>query len=197
MKSNFKIMTIVGTRPEIIKLSRVISELDTFSNHILVHSGQNYDYELNEIFFNDLGIRKPNYFLESVGENLADTIGNIITKGEFIGGIREGSWFYNINDHKEEGEFRDGLKNGIWIYTYNDGQINFKGEYINGLPMDKHRFYYPNGQLKWEGKYDNGEKEGEWKKFNEEGLIILTIQYKRGVEYKVDGYKIKPAFETQ
>ena len=63
--------------------------------------------------------------------------------------------------------------------------------------MDKHRFYYPNGQLKWEGKYENGEKEGEWKKYNKEGLLILTIQYKRGVEYKVDCYKIKPAFETQ
>jgi len=131
------------------------------------------------------------------GESIEyDTIGNLMTKGEFIDGIREGIWFYNINDHKEEGEYRDGLKHGMWIYTYNDGQINFKGEYINGLPMDKHKFYYPNGQLKWEGKYDNGEKEGEWRKFNEEGMIILTIQYKRGIEYKVDGYKIKPAFET-
>ncbi len=132
------------------------------------------------------------------GESIEyDTIGNLITKGEFIDGIREGVWFYNINDHKEEGNFRDGLKHGIWIYTYNDGQINFKGEYINGLPIDKHRFYYPNGQLKWEGKYDNGEKEGEWTKFNKEGVIILAIHYKRGIEYKVDGYKIKPAFETQ
>ena len=131
------------------------------------------------------------------GESIEyDSIGNLMTKGYFIGGVREGIWFYNINDHKEEGEYRDGLKHGIWIYTYKDGQINFKGAYINGLPMDKHKFYYPNGQLKWEGKYDNGEKEGEWIKFNEEGTIILTIQYKRGVEYKVDGYKIKPAFEA-
>ena len=145
-------------------------------------------------------LRRQEYFRygKEDGESIEyDTIGNLMTKGEFIGGIREGVWFYNINDHKEEGEFRDGLKHGIWIYTYNDGQINFKGEYINGLPIDKHRFYYPNGQLKWEGKYDNGEKEGEWRKFNKEGLIILTIQYKRGVEYKVDGYKIKPAFEAQ
>ena len=58
-----KVMTIVGTRPEIIKLSRVISELDKYTNHILVHSGQNYDYELNEIFFKDLGLRKIDYFL--------------------------------------------------------------------------------------------------------------------------------------
>ena len=62
-----KIMTIVGTRPEIIKLSRVISEFDKHTNHILVHTGQNYDYELNEVFFKDLGIKKPDYFLDAVG----------------------------------------------------------------------------------------------------------------------------------
>ena len=65
-----KVMTIVGTRPEIIKLSRVISELDKFTDHVLVHTGQNYDYELNEIFFNDLKIRKPNHFLNAVGQKL-------------------------------------------------------------------------------------------------------------------------------
>lgn len=73
-----KVMTIVGTRPEIIRLSRVIFALDKYCDHILVHTGQNYDYELNEIFFKDLGIRKPNYFLESAKGNAAQTIGNII-----------------------------------------------------------------------------------------------------------------------
>ena len=64
-----KVMTIVGTRPELIKLSRVIHELDNTVKHILVHTGQNFDYELNEIFFKDLSVRKPNYFLEAAGEN--------------------------------------------------------------------------------------------------------------------------------
>ena len=73
-----KVMTIVGTRPEIIRLSRVISSLDDYCEHILVHTGQNYDYELNEIFFKDLDIRKPNHFLESAQGNAAQTIGNII-----------------------------------------------------------------------------------------------------------------------
>lgn len=73
-----KVMTIVGTRPEIIKLCRVIHELDGHTEHILVHSGQNYDYELNEIFFQQLGIRKPDYFLNAVGENAAQTIGKVI-----------------------------------------------------------------------------------------------------------------------
>lgn len=75
-----KIITIIGTRPEIIKLSMVINELDKYTNHILVHSGQNYDYELNEIFFNDLGIRKPDYFLDSAKENPIETIADILVK---------------------------------------------------------------------------------------------------------------------
>lgn len=75
-----KVMTVVGTRPEIIRLSRVISVLDQTVNHILVHTGQNYDYELNQIFFDDLGIRKPDYFLESAGETAAQTIGQVIIK---------------------------------------------------------------------------------------------------------------------
>lgn len=79
-----KIMTIVGTRPEIIKLSRVISEFDKHTNHILVHTGQNYDYELNEVFFNELEIRKPDFFLETVGKNTAETIGNVISKSDEI-----------------------------------------------------------------------------------------------------------------
>ena len=79
-----KVLTLVGTRPEIIKLSRVISELDDKVNHVLVHTGQNYDYELNEIFFDELGIRKPDYFLNSVGETLAHTIANVIAKTDDI-----------------------------------------------------------------------------------------------------------------
>lgn len=79
-----KIMTIVGTRPEIIKLCRVIRELDQHTDHILVHSGQNYDYELNEIFFQQLEIRKPDYFLDAAGETAAQTIGNVIMKSDEI-----------------------------------------------------------------------------------------------------------------
>lgn len=75
-----KVMTIIGTRPEIIKLSRVINELDKYTEHIIVHSGQNYDYELNEIFFNDLEIRKPNYFLDSAKDTTMETIADILVK---------------------------------------------------------------------------------------------------------------------
>jgi UDP-N-acetylglucosamine 2-epimerase (non-hydrolysing) len=81
---SFKVMTIVGTRPEIIKLSRVINELDRHVTHVLVHSGQNYDYELSQIFFNELGIREPDYFLDAVGQNVAHTIGNVIAKADEV-----------------------------------------------------------------------------------------------------------------
>lgn len=73
-----KLMTVVGTRPEIIRLSRVMAVCDQYFDHIIVHTGQNYDYELNEIFFTDLGIRKPDYFLNAAGLTGAETIGNVI-----------------------------------------------------------------------------------------------------------------------
>jgi len=77
-------MTIVGTRPEIIKLSRVIAELKQYTEHTLIHTGQNYDYELNEIFFNEMDIQKPDYFLYASGNSTAETIGNIIAKSDMI-----------------------------------------------------------------------------------------------------------------
>jgi len=80
----FKVMTIVGTRPELIKMSRVIAEFDIHTKHILVHTGQNYDYELNQLFFNDLGIRKPDYFLEATGSNAAKTIARVIEKADEV-----------------------------------------------------------------------------------------------------------------
>jgi len=79
-----KVMTIVGTRPELIKMSRVIAEFDKYTNHVLVHTGQNFDYELNQIFFEELCIRKPDYFLEAGGHNTAQTIGRVIEKADEV-----------------------------------------------------------------------------------------------------------------
>jgi len=76
--NKLKVVTVVGTRPEIIRLSRVMAKLDEYCNHVLVHTGQNYDYELNEIFFQDLGIRRPDHFLNAAGTTGAETIGNVI-----------------------------------------------------------------------------------------------------------------------
>jgi UDP-N-acetyl-L-fucosamine synthase len=79
-----KIVTIVGTRPEIIRLSRVMAALDRHVEHVIVHTGQNYDYELNQIFFDDLGIRKPDYFLDAAGTTAAETIGLVITRSDAL-----------------------------------------------------------------------------------------------------------------
>lgn len=79
-----KVMTIVGTRPEIIKMSRVIAAFDEHTDHVLVHTGQNYDYELNEIFFKELAIRKPDHFLEAAGKNAAETIARVIERTDTL-----------------------------------------------------------------------------------------------------------------
>lgn len=82
--SNLKVMTVVGTRPEIIRLSRVMARLDEYTDHVIVHTGQNYDYELNEIFFNDLGVRKPDHFLNAATGTAAETIGHILIKVDAV-----------------------------------------------------------------------------------------------------------------
>lgn len=78
--NRLKLMTIVGTRPEIIKMSAIIKKCDKYFNHILVHTGQNYDHQLNQVFFSDLGLREPDYYLGVVGENLGQTMGNVIAR---------------------------------------------------------------------------------------------------------------------
>lgn len=82
--NKLKVMTIVGTRPEIIRLSRTIDKLDQYCSHVLVHTGQNYDYELNQIFFDDLEIRAPDIFLECAGSNAAETIAQVIAKSDMV-----------------------------------------------------------------------------------------------------------------
>ena len=84
MAERMKVMTIVGTRPEIIRLARVIDRLDRHCEHVLVHSGQNYDHELNQVFFDELGIRKPDVFLEAAGNSAAETIGNVIVAADRV-----------------------------------------------------------------------------------------------------------------
>src|SRR5438552_10161031 len=79
-----KVMTLVGTRPELIKMSRVIAELDVQTHHVLVHSGQNHDFELNEVFFRDLGIRKPDHFLGAAAETTAKTISEVISRTDDV-----------------------------------------------------------------------------------------------------------------
>jgi len=93
-----KVMTLVGTRPELIKLCRVVAELDRQVDHILVHTGQNYDYELNEIFFKELDIRKPDHFLDAAGKTAAETIGRVIAKADDVLGKEAPDAFMLLGD---------------------------------------------------------------------------------------------------
>ena len=93
-----KILTLIGTRPEIIKLSRVINELDMYTNQVIVHTGQNYDYELNDIFFNQLKIRKPDYFLNAAGKTSAQTIANVIQKSDEVFDVEKPDAFLIYGD---------------------------------------------------------------------------------------------------
>ena len=120
-----------------------------------------------------------------------DSLGTIITKGLYLNGRKEGAWYYYINDHKEEGFFVDDLKDGKWTYSFLNGKRSFEGNFINGIPIDKHTTYYQNGKIKETGSYANGLKDGEWKKYNFEGEVVLSIVYKNGEEFKIDGVKVK------
>ena len=93
-----KVISVVGTRPEIIRLSRVLAALDTHCEHVLVHTGQNYDYELNQIFFDDLGVRKPDFFLNSAeaSKSAANTIGNLISAVDEVLQSTKETLFLNI-----------------------------------------------------------------------------------------------------
>lgn len=93
-----KVVTVVGTRPEIIRLSRVMAKLDEYCDHVLVHTGQNYDYELNEIFFQDLGIRKPDHFLNAAGVSGAETIGNVIIAVDRVLSVEQPDAFLVLGD---------------------------------------------------------------------------------------------------
>ena len=125
-----------------------------------------------------------------------DSTGKIITKGFYTNGRKEGSWYYFVNDHKEEGFFVDDLKDGKWKSTYSNGQVLFEGSFINGIPIDQHIFYYKNGKIRETGSYSNGQKDGEWKKYNQLGEVILSIVYKNGEEYKIDGVKVKKKIKS-
>jgi uncharacterized protein len=121
-----------------------------------------------------------------------DENGIIITQGEYIDGLKEGHWFFQIDDYREEGDYVAGERNGVWKHTYAaNGKPRFEGTFVNGIPDGKHTWWYENGRVWQEGKFVYGRKEGDWKYFDEDGMMSLTITYKDGVEIKFDGVKIK------
>jgi len=119
-----------------------------------------------------------------------DVDGRVVAKGEFVSGYKEGEWYYHVGDHVEKGAYRDGERTGEWIHEYPDGQVSFRGEYVAGMPVGRHRWYHPNGQVMKEGNYSSGIRTGSWKKYDENGIRTLTVTYRNGREYKINGRKI-------
>ena len=125
-----------------------------------------------------------------------DSTGQVVLKGQYYDGLEDGEWFLQSGDYKEEGKFIEGRRHGEWVHTYlTTDEVAYEGEYIEGLEDGKHTWYYENGKKKLEGKYEMGMRQGDWRRFDENGLLILTISYKNNRDQKLDGKKIKPETE--
>jgi uncharacterized protein len=118
--------------------------------------------------------------------------GTVIAKGEYIDGLEENTWFYQLGDTKVEGTYKEGKREGVWKYYYDNGNLSFVGKFLDDNADGKHTYYWDNGRTKEEGFYIMGRREGDWYKYNYDGTLFLTTTYKNGVEIKYDGVKIKP-----
>jgi uncharacterized protein len=121
----------------------------------------------------------------------------IITKGEYLDGVKEGPWKLELPDYIEEGNYKGGMRDGEWKHYYTSTKnLRFSGKFIDGVPDGMQIFYYPNGKERQTGKYVGGLKEGEWKFYDESGFLFLTILYKNDVEIRFDGIKVVPETPT-
>jgi len=145
-------------------------------------------------YFSNGKLMREEFFYNGLSDGLMTEYnfgGKVITQGDYIEGKREGKWFYDAGDNRDEGEYIEGMRNGMWQATYPDGMISFKGKFVDDLPNGKHSWYWDNGKIKMEGTYIMGRKNGEWKKYDKEGFPIIIISYQAGKEIKYDGINIK------
>ena len=119
-----------------------------------------------------------------------DIKGNIIEKGDYINGEQEGEWVHHVGDHMEKGSYVIGLREGIWKYFYSDGTLKYEGYYSQGNPDGRHKYYYPSGVLKEEQYYQMGLREKNWKKYDEEGNLLMTLTYRHDQELRINGMKV-------
>lgn len=124
-----------------------------------------------------------------------DTSGAVITQGEYIDGLKDGRWIYQLGDHREEGSYKDGLRDGEWVFTYPDGRRAFVGSFVNGEPKGRHRWWWPNGRLEHEGRYSGGLEQGDHIFYDELGNIRMVINYRNGAEIKLLEEKLPPPYE--
>lgn len=122
-----------------------------------------------------------------------DRNGNVLLKGYYVAGLRDGEWMIISGDYKMEGKYIDGYRFGTWKHRYlNEDQLAFQGDFIDGLPDGKHRYYHPNGKRMLTGNYEAGSKQGEWRRYDKQGVPILTIDYDQDKDDRINGKKVKP-----
>jgi uncharacterized protein len=125
-----------------------------------------------------------------------DTDGNIITQGEYLDGLKEGKWIYQLKDYREEGNYKQDNRDSVWVhYFVGKNQTKYKGNFIDGEADGKHTMYYENGNIWYEGKFNANKKEGDWKYYDELGTLFLTITYEDDIEIKFDGIKLTPTYQ--
>ncbi len=119
-----------------------------------------------------------------------DINGNVLVEGEYFDGEKEGNWITVINDHKAVGKYITGLMDGKWKHYYQNGNLSFEGNFVQGNADGKHKYFYPDGTLKEEQDYSMGIRQKHWKKYDENGQLIITISYKDDKEYRINGVKV-------
>lgn len=147
------------------------------------------------VWYYDNGVvkREESYFNgKEDGELIEyDEQSEIIKKGQYVEGLKEGEWITNTGDYIEKGNYIEGMMHGYWEGVYKStGKTAFKGEYIEDEPNERHIFFYPNGRKMLEGKYQLGLKVGDWKRYDINGIMVLTIQYRNGIAQKIGGKRV-------
>ena len=124
-----------------------------------------------------------------------DDTGKVITKGEFIEGQETGEWYYNINNYVSKGKYVDGKRTEMWKDYFPNGKPAFTGAYIEDNPNGKHTYYWESGKLKEEGNFIMGMREGEWRKYDENGILFVRTYYRNGREIRYDNSPLDPKIE--
>ena len=149
-------------------------------------------------YYADGTLKREEEYYEGRSEGIYveyDTLGEVMVNGKYFDGQMEEEWFYKVGDYTEKGKYVADLKDGKWQAFYADGTLKYEGSYTQGNPDGEHNFYYPNGQLKESNYYVMGISEKNWRKYDENGVLLLTITYRDNREYRINGEKIEFAEE--
>lgn len=144
-------------------------------------------------FYADGTLKREEEYFEGLPEGIYieyDTLGQTIVSGKYFDGQKEEEWEYKVGDVTEKGKYVADLKDGVWKAFYSNGKLKYQGNYIQDNPDGEHLFYYPNGQLKESNYYVMGISEKNWKKYDENGTLVLTITYKDNKEYRINGERV-------